>query len=119
MSCSIYQCFLMTTTALADRQVQPRYYLYNELKRATRDFHMENKLGHGAFGAVYKVHIFPQWFYTTCRVKIFNLFSFPLLSFMELYNYGCGRSYRHIKKIHDPGLGWQWGEFEGQNMKIQ
>ncbi len=35
--------------------VKPTIYSYNELKAATRDFHEENKLGQGGYGAVYKV----------------------------------------------------------------
>lgn len=35
--------------------VKPTIYSYNELKAATRDFHIENKLGEGGYGAVYKV----------------------------------------------------------------
>ncbi|KAG0566917.1 hypothetical protein KC19_7G097100 [Ceratodon purpureus] len=34
--------------------VKPTIYSYNELKAATRDFHEENKLGQGGYGAVYK-----------------------------------------------------------------
>uniref|UniRef100_A0A7I4AU47 Protein kinase domain-containing protein n=1 Tax=Physcomitrium patens TaxID=3218 RepID=A0A7I4AU47_PHYPA len=34
--------------------VKPTIYSYNELKAATRDFHIENKLGEGGYGAVYK-----------------------------------------------------------------
>jgi serine/threonine protein kinase len=34
--------------------VKPTIYSYQELKVATRDFHEENKLGQGGYGAVYK-----------------------------------------------------------------
>ena len=35
--------------------VKPTIYSYQELRVATRDFHEENKLGQGGYGAVYKV----------------------------------------------------------------
>ena len=41
--------------------VKPTIYSYNELRTATRDFHMDMKLGAGAYGTVYKVHIFPSF----------------------------------------------------------
>jgi hypothetical protein len=40
---------------------QSTLYSYDELKVATRDFHLDNKLGVGNFGVVYKVSSF---FYT-------------------------------------------------------
>ena len=40
---------------LVRQQVQPCLYLYNEIKAATRDFHLSNKLGEGGFGVVYFV----------------------------------------------------------------
>ena len=44
------------TTELAKQEVKPRIYSYNELRIATHDFHLDNKLGEGGFGVVYKVH---------------------------------------------------------------
>ena len=43
-------------TELAKQDVKPTIYSYNELRIATRDFDLENKLGEGGFGVVYKVH---------------------------------------------------------------
>lgn len=40
--------------ALLAQKVQPPFYQYSDLKVATRDFHKDNKLGHGGFGIVYK-----------------------------------------------------------------
>lgn len=34
----------------------PKDYSYADLKKATKDFREENKLGEGGFGDVYKVH---------------------------------------------------------------
>jgi hypothetical protein len=35
--------------------VQPNLFSYAELKAATRSFHLNNKLGEGGYGIVYKV----------------------------------------------------------------
>jgi len=35
----------------------PVNYKYNDLKAATKNFSVENKLGEGGFGAVYKVNL--------------------------------------------------------------
>jgi len=35
--------------------VKPYTFTYSELKNATQDFDLSNKLGEGGFGAVYKV----------------------------------------------------------------
>ncbi|CAM6088871.1 unnamed protein product [Calypogeia fissa] len=40
--------------ALARQKVQPPFYSYTDLRAATNDFSMSNKLGQGTFGAVYK-----------------------------------------------------------------
>ncbi|CAM6088870.1 unnamed protein product [Calypogeia fissa] len=40
--------------ALAKQKVQPPFYSYTDLRAATNDFSMSNKLGQGTFGAVYK-----------------------------------------------------------------
>ncbi|KAL2652608.1 hypothetical protein R1flu_020736 [Riccia fluitans] len=40
--------------ALAREDVRPPFFKYDELKSASGDFSEENKLGQGAFGAVYK-----------------------------------------------------------------
>ena len=39
---------------LARSQVQPCRYSYNDIKSATKDFHLSNKLGEGGFGVVQK-----------------------------------------------------------------
>lgn len=44
-----------TTAEFEEFDVKPTIYSYNELRTATRDFHMDMKLGEGAYGAVYKV----------------------------------------------------------------
>lgn len=41
--------------------MEPSLFAFSDLQKATRDFHPDNKLGEGGFGAVYKVvpfHIF-------------------------------------------------------------
>ncbi|KAG0612459.1 hypothetical protein M758_6G029400 [Ceratodon purpureus] len=38
----------------AEYEMKPTLFAYSELQKATRDFHPENKLGEGGFGAVYK-----------------------------------------------------------------
>ncbi|BFI25510.1 hypothetical protein MPTK2_1g21730 [Marchantia polymorpha subsp. ruderalis] len=40
--------------ALAGEGVQPRFFSYDDLKHATRDFHQDLRLGYGAFGEVYE-----------------------------------------------------------------
>lgn len=35
-----------------------RVFSYNELKYATTNFHLSNKIGEGGFGSVYKVNTF-------------------------------------------------------------
>ena len=50
--CVIYD----VTTELAKQDVKPKIYSYNELRVATSDFNLDNKLGEGGFGVVYKVH---------------------------------------------------------------
>ncbi len=42
----------------AEMAKQSTLYSYHELKVATRDFHLDNKLGEGNFGVVYKVSSF-------------------------------------------------------------
>jgi hypothetical protein len=42
----------------AEMAKQSTLYSYHELRVATRDFHLDNKLGEGNFGVVYKVSIF-------------------------------------------------------------
>ncbi|KAG6554563.1 hypothetical protein Mapa_003942 [Marchantia paleacea] len=37
-----------------EQDVQPRFYSYDDLKNATRDFHQDLRLGYGAFGEVYE-----------------------------------------------------------------
>lgn len=44
-------------------------YSYNDLKRATKDFKEDNKLGEGGFGDVYKVLNF--LFHITCYLPDF------------------------------------------------
>ena len=39
----------------AEHELKPTLFVYNELQKATRDFHPDMKLGEGAFGAVYRV----------------------------------------------------------------
>jgi 4-hydroxybenzoate polyprenyltransferase len=36
--------------------VQPTLYAYNDIKKATQDFHPDMKIGQGSFGVVYKVY---------------------------------------------------------------
>jgi hypothetical protein len=42
---------------IAKLEVQPILYTYNELKDITNNFHVDNELGKGSFGVVYKVNI--------------------------------------------------------------
>lgn len=41
----------------------PVYYNYGDLKSATKNFSIENKLGEGGFGVVYKVTIYLDFTY--------------------------------------------------------
>lgn len=54
----------------------PKDYSYNDLKRATKNFKEENKLGEGGFGDVYKV-LTPQF---TLAIVIPNFISDQLIS---------------------------------------
>ncbi len=49
--------FLLNCVEFAKQQVQPTLYSYNMLRVATRDFHIDNKLGQGGFGIVYQVSL--------------------------------------------------------------
>jgi virulence-associated protein VapD len=40
----------------AKQDVQPTLYAYNDIKKATQDFHPDMKIGQGSFGVVYKVY---------------------------------------------------------------
>jgi hypothetical protein len=48
----------------AEMAKQSTLYSYHELKVATRDFHLDNKLGEGNYGVVYKVSSFFYTMYT-------------------------------------------------------
>ena len=39
---------------------KPYTFSYSELRSATNDFNLDNKLGEGGFGPVYKVNILSQ-----------------------------------------------------------
>ncbi|KAG0560351.1 hypothetical protein KC19_10G174000 [Ceratodon purpureus] len=41
----------------AEHELKPTLFVYNELQKATRDFHPDMKLGEGAFGAVYRGYL--------------------------------------------------------------
>ena len=41
----------------AEFEVNPKPFLYNELRLATQEFNDSTKLGQGSFGTVYKVRI--------------------------------------------------------------
>jgi hypothetical protein len=47
-------------------------YSYHELKLATQDFHLDNKLGEGNFGVVYKVSNYFHTMYTQSST-LYNL----------------------------------------------
>jgi hypothetical protein len=49
--------FLLNCVEFAKQQVQPTLYSYNVLRVATKDFHIDNKLGQGGFGIVYQVSL--------------------------------------------------------------
>lgn len=51
----IFTTLWFLSAALANQKVKPPFYKYSDLKSATRDFHKDNKLGHGGFGDVYMV----------------------------------------------------------------
>ncbi len=39
----------------AKQDVKPTIYAHNDIKIATRNFHLDMKIGQGSFGVVYKV----------------------------------------------------------------
>ena len=41
-------------------EIKPYTFTYSELKSATQDFNLSNKLGEGGFGPVYKVSPIPK-----------------------------------------------------------
>jgi hypothetical protein len=49
---------------IAKLEVQPILYTYNELKDITNNFHVDNELGKGSFGVVYKVNILHIHFFS-------------------------------------------------------
>jgi hypothetical protein len=71
---------------------QSKLYSYHELKVATRDFHLGNKLGEGNFGVVYKVSSFFYTMYThnhLCIILCMNSINHSkrLLIFISIYIY--------------------------------
>ncbi len=70
---------------------QSTLYSYHELRVATRDFHLDNKLGEGNFGVVYKVSSFFYTMYThnhLCIILCTNSnHSNRLLIFISIYIY--------------------------------
>jgi hypothetical protein len=71
---------------------QSTLYSYHELKVATRDFHLDNKLGEGNFGVVYKVSSFFNTMYTHNHLHIILCMnsinhSNRLLIFISIYIY--------------------------------
>ena len=51
--CGPTHCFMYIIAEFAEYEVKPTIYSYTELQVITRFF--SSKIGHGAFGAVYKV----------------------------------------------------------------
>lgn len=48
-------CYLLSE--FAEYDLKPTLFGLNELQKATRDFHVDMKLGEGGFGAVYKGYL--------------------------------------------------------------
>jgi hypothetical protein len=76
---------------LVEMAKQSTIYSYHELRVATRDFHLDNKLGEGNFGVVYKVSSFFYTMYThnhLCIILCMNSnHSNRLLIFISIYIY--------------------------------
>ncbi|CAM6009843.1 unnamed protein product [Sphagnum balticum] len=49
-----YTLILQIQQEFAKQDVKPTIYAYNDIKIATRDFHLDMKIGQGSFGVVYK-----------------------------------------------------------------
>ncbi|KAH9534576.1 hypothetical protein CY35_17G012400 [Sphagnum magellanicum] len=49
-----YTLLLQIQQEFAKQDVQPTLYAYNDIKKATQDFHPDMKIGQGSFGVVYK-----------------------------------------------------------------
>lgn len=47
--------FFLFFAELLGMEIKPYTFTYSELKSATQDFNLSNKLGEGGFGPVYKV----------------------------------------------------------------
>ena len=68
-------------TEFAEHELKPTLFTYSELQKATRDFHADNRLGEGAFGAVYLVSNkeFKCKVFFTFFVKLFVYWSILML----------------------------------------
>ena len=58
-----FRHFCGQCTEFAEYDLKPTLFTYSELQKATRDFHVDMKLGEGGYGAVYKV---PQFYLMWC-----------------------------------------------------
>jgi len=57
--CLTLTLFMYDFAELLGIDTMPYTFSYSELKNATNDFNLENKLGEGGFGPVYKVIFCP------------------------------------------------------------
>ena len=53
----------------------PTKYSYNDLKLATKNFSIVNKLGKGGYGDVYKVYVYQDLFICLLMIKLQTGFS--------------------------------------------
>ena len=81
LSCYIVRCSLTSTlmplTELRGLDLQTGFFTYRQIKAATNNFNVANKIGEGGFGSVYKV----SNSYLSIIEYVFMCFIFCLLFF--------------------------------------
>ena len=58
--CFVLELFFLLAELLS-MEIKPYTFTYSELKSATQDFNLSNKLGEGGFGPVYKARPVPKY----------------------------------------------------------
>ncbi|KAL3684451.1 hypothetical protein R1sor_002473 [Riccia sorocarpa] len=81
--------------ALAKEDVRPPFFKYDELKTAAGDFSETNKLGEGAFGAVYKAVLKDQ----TVAVKVLEPTDQNITDFLKEMVLISGIKHKHLIQL--------------------